>query len=85
MKDDLTKLEKVALAALQGLLASGHYTHIVDGAPKPKEFDIGPDWKEDKHPHRWRAHAASDAFTIARDFLKESEFWTDAPPKKKKA
>ena len=88
MKNELTKLERIALGALQGLLASGHYTRIKkageDGAGDPEAIrcDLGTDWKENGFPSRYISHAASDAFIIARDFLDEASSWQDPRAKK---
>jgi len=86
MSTEFTKLDQVALIALQGLLASGHYTQIneTEGTPEIVTFDIGADYKDEGHPHRFGSQAASDAFYIARDFLHESDFWKDQDNKNDK-
>lgn len=63
-----------AAMIMQGLLASGHYTHKVrdDGEDEPevRRWDRGEEWKEDGAASRYASHAAADASWLLEE-LKE--------------
>lgn len=54
-----------AAIIMQGLLASGHYTHKVrdDGEDEPevRTWDRGSEWQEDGADRRYASHVAADA------------------------
>jgi hypothetical protein len=65
---------------MQGLLASGDYTHKVrdDGEDEPevRTWDRGKEWKEDGADRRYASHAAGDAAWLLEELkerLKPSE------------
>lgn len=67
---------RTTVPILEGLLASGHYTHQVEGNGDSGVIrcDWGKDWKKGGHRSRVIALAIEDAMDMADDLINEIEW-----------
>ena len=72
---------ELATQIMAGLLASGHYTEMVEeeDTPRPHRLDVGKEWKEVGSRQRFICHAVEDAVSLLKDLEDEVSAKFPAP------